>query len=264
MSRKALWIVLGAFLAAGCLKAGGKGGASEAIATVNGNPITEKDLRRELAIRAKKDPSFRITPATIREQVDVLVTRRLLIQEAQRRRLTEDDRFTQTIQTFWEQTLVRLLMDRLYDEFDRTVVITEEEVAKYYERLAQKATFRILPGRDTETLTEAARRLQEGGEVAWERTVGPVRWDEIRSEALAEAFDLTPGQSRVYREGDGYALVQLVSKEADTPPSLDSIRGKIRERIKERKQEREFEEWLNRSRRDADVKLSLDRWKDAS
>jgi hypothetical protein len=258
MRGQAVWLILAAALAAGCSPSADQKDDSAPIALVNGEAVTAHELRRELALRSKKDPSFRITPDSIREQAEVLVNRRILIQEATERRLHEDERFTATIRTFWEQTLVRLLMERLQQDLKETAYATEEEVRAYYAKLGEKATFQSLTTENEEAAQNAARTAAEGGEVAWQRTIGPVRYDEIRSEALEEAFGFEAGQARVFREGDYFTLVRLVSKEADAPPPLEAIRDQIKARIRQAKERRSFEEWLADERRAARVSFTLE------
>ncbi len=255
-----LAVLLIGFLTAGC-KAGGKQySADKAIATVNGSPISAQDLRRELDIRAKKDPSFKATPEDIREQAEVLINRRLLIREAQDRRLTEDDRFRQTIQTFWEQTLVRLLMERFHTEFQAMSSVSEEEIKAYYALLGNKATFQVLEVPTQAEAIEIAKTAQAGGPVAWKQTIGPVRYDEIRSGALERAFSFSPGQAKVFSENGVHVVVRLAAKEADTPPALEVIHDKIKSQLQGRKERRAFESWLREKREAAKVKLSLENY----
>ena len=258
-----IFTFLAACLTAGCLRPGvSKPDAADVVALVNGDPITTKALRREIALRSKKDPSFKATPRSICEQLDVLINRRLLIQEAQSRKITENERFTLTIQTFWEQTLVRLLMDSLYEEFRPAATVTDAEVREFYSKLDEKATFQVLASENEEAVTATEKTAQSGGTVAWQRTIGPVRYGDIRSEALEKAFEMTPGQVKVFRQGSLTTLVKLVSKETDEPPSLETIRPNIETSIKERKQRRAFENWFSEKRRTANVKLSLERLKE--
>ncbi|MDD5073495.1 MAG: hypothetical protein PHW51_06925, partial [Candidatus Omnitrophica bacterium] len=50
------------------------------IATVNGEPITNKDLKMALALRISENPSLKITPNTLKEQLDLVIEERLALQ----------------------------------------------------------------------------------------------------------------------------------------------------------------------------------------
>lgn len=58
--------------------------ADKIIATVNGEPIYLKDFKLALALRIKEDPSFRVTPNTLNEQIDKMVTEHLRLQGKER------------------------------------------------------------------------------------------------------------------------------------------------------------------------------------
>lgn len=58
--------------------------AGKIIATVNGEPIFEKDLKYSLALRIKNDPSMEVTPSTMGEQMQLLIDERLELQRKKR------------------------------------------------------------------------------------------------------------------------------------------------------------------------------------
>ncbi len=76
------------FLLLGCGKPAEKPAspqaASRVIATVNGEPVFEKDLKLSLAIRLKDDPGFRVTPSTKNEQIQLIINERLKLQHKDR------------------------------------------------------------------------------------------------------------------------------------------------------------------------------------
>jgi len=54
------------------------------IATVNGEPIFDKDLKLSLALRLKDDPSMQVKPSTMSEQIQLLIDERLKLQSKTR------------------------------------------------------------------------------------------------------------------------------------------------------------------------------------
>jgi len=54
------------------------------IATVNGEPIFDKDLKLSLALKLKDDPSMQIKPSTMSEQLQTLIDERLKLQSKTR------------------------------------------------------------------------------------------------------------------------------------------------------------------------------------
>ena len=58
--------------------------ADKIIATVNGEPIYNKDLKLALALRLKNDPSFKVRPNTLKEQINLIIDERLALQHKER------------------------------------------------------------------------------------------------------------------------------------------------------------------------------------
>jgi len=79
-------LILIGFLLAGCGKAKpiAEKPADKIIATVNGEPIYNKDLKLALALRLKNNPSFKVTPNTSKEQINLIIDERLTLQHKQR------------------------------------------------------------------------------------------------------------------------------------------------------------------------------------
>jgi hypothetical protein len=101
-----LCLLLFVFISGGCAKKP----QGKVIATINGDPIYVKDLNREIALSFRRNPMFKVSPQTLENQLNILIDRRLLIQEARKKNLDRTDRFVNTIKAFWEQTLIRDLM----------------------------------------------------------------------------------------------------------------------------------------------------------
>lgn len=111
----------------------------DVLAYVNKEAICRPDLDKELALRARIDPSFKITPQTEREQLDSIIDRRLIIQDAMEKGLARQPRFVNTIRRFWEQTLIRDFVEYKQQEFQDYLFVTDDEVKEYYENLLKSA-----------------------------------------------------------------------------------------------------------------------------
>ena len=80
-------VILIVFLLAGCgkaMKPVAKKPADKIIATVNGEPIYNKDVKEALALRLKNNPSFKVTPNTLKEQIDLIIDERLALQHKEK------------------------------------------------------------------------------------------------------------------------------------------------------------------------------------
>jgi len=142
-------------LMSGCAQ---KEKASKAIATVNGEPIYMDSLKRELSIMVKRDPSIEINPKTLQKATDMLIEKKIIIQEAMKKKMAEEKKFVDTMEAFWEQTLIRDFIEYKTAERERYVFVTDQEVREYYNNLlAQNAE---LPPFD-EVAAELRWRLEQ-------------------------------------------------------------------------------------------------------
>ena len=108
------------------------------IAYVNKEPIFSSDLEREIALKVRQDPAFKVTPKTEAEQLDTIINRKLIIQKAMERGLARENRFVNTIKAYWEQTLIRDFLEYKDREFQQYLFVTEDEARDYYNKLAAK------------------------------------------------------------------------------------------------------------------------------
>jgi len=122
-------LLTSALLVTGCSPRKGEGAV---VATVNGDPIFTRELKRELSNMVKQNPSIEINKTTAEDLLDSLIMRKLIIQEAMDRKMSEEKGFADTIKAFWEQTLIRNFVDRKTEELNRYVFVTDKEIEDYY------------------------------------------------------------------------------------------------------------------------------------
>ena len=224
------------------------------IAVVNGEPVYLEDFKREVALRVRRNPSFKVTPDTLDEVLDLIIDKKLIIQEAVKNRLAEKDRFLDTITAFWEQTLIRDFIDYKNSESGPPARVAESEVAEYYDKLKTKATFRIARRSEREDIDILMKRAERGEEIEWDTTVS-LSYEEVPSVTLSKAFDLAPGQMGVFEEGYMYYLVYVVSKEPVQVPPLEEARSRIEEKIRQIRRQQAFNGWLEAKRSSSDIKI---------
>jgi hypothetical protein len=115
--------------------------AEEIALVVNDRAITSQ----EMAAAESLQPSREGAEST----VDSVITRELLIQEAKRRGIDREDDFRTSIKDFYEQTLVKILLDRQEQVLHNKV--SDEYVARYIQLLGTTVELTIsrLPGTDS-------------------------------------------------------------------------------------------------------------------
>ena len=227
---------------------------NKVIATVNGESVYVKDFDRALAFNFKRDPNFRVTPQIVNEQLSVLIDQKLLIQEAQKKRLDRTDKFVNTIKNFWEQTLIRDLLDEKDKELTEPLGAGEDEIKRFYSHMAYKKTFQLLAVKD-KTLAEEYINSEDivPEDIKWEQTIGPIGYAELQSEYLKEAFDLPVGEMKMF-DSDGIYFLCYVKAQVDIPlKPFDEMKEGIAKRIKDIKKFNLIKKWLEKLRQKSDI-----------
>ena len=103
------------------------------LATINNFSISEERFGSLLKFESEVDRNFRLTPESRSDFLRKIIETQLLLQEAKQRKLDEQEKFRQTIERYWESTLIRDLLNVMGDEFRRKVVVTENEISAYYQ-----------------------------------------------------------------------------------------------------------------------------------
>ena len=70
--------------------------------------------------------------------LDEMITKNVLIQEAQRENFDKDRVFMKEIEKYWEQALLKLLIKKKMVEFADNIRVTDAEVQAEYERMIKE------------------------------------------------------------------------------------------------------------------------------
>lgn len=100
---------------------------------VNDYKLTEGAFNTMLKFELDADRNFDLTGDTRAAFLNDLVRKQLLIQLAQSQHLDREELFRQTIQRYWESTLIRDLLSKKSLEFKNQTAVTPEEIKKYYQ-----------------------------------------------------------------------------------------------------------------------------------
>jgi hypothetical protein len=120
-------------MSSGC--SGDRDDEGKPMARVGAYVFTEKAFRERAAEWAYYQGIGALSPEKKRALLEQEIDKELLIQEAVRLKLHEDDLFRRTIENYWEQTLVTHLLERKSEEIKDTIIVTSEEVQARYEEI---------------------------------------------------------------------------------------------------------------------------------
>ncbi|MDB4349536.1 SurA N-terminal domain-containing protein [Omnitrophica bacterium] len=84
------------------------------------------------------DVSAEDTPEARDAFLDNLITRKLLLKEAQKMGLDREKDFLKSIESFWEQSLLKIVIDKKISDVSQTISISNQEVEEYYRNWARE------------------------------------------------------------------------------------------------------------------------------
>ena len=143
--RKYLYISFVILLAAGCCR---QPAQKDVLAKVNNYEITKEEFSEEFKDYTRGHAD---TPEARREFLDNLINRKLILQDAEKKSLDKDANFLKAIQHFWEQSLLKLAVEKKVNEIAASsgtgTRMTKEAEARalndWMEGLKKKADIKI-------------------------------------------------------------------------------------------------------------------------
>lgn len=118
-------------LIVGC-SSGNNNAENRIVAQINKYKMTMDDLRYEFK-NAPYDQAALLKTETGRKQyVENLIEKEILLQEAQRQGIDREKDFMKSIENYWEQALLKMLLERKSREISGLVHVYDNEVENYY------------------------------------------------------------------------------------------------------------------------------------
>lgn len=132
MKKQIIFVIF--LILAGC----GAGDKSEnantnIVVKINNFELLEEDFNDLIKLEAETNPNFEVTDQGCRKFLDYLIRKEILIQTAKSQKLDRKQNFLQTIERYWESTLIRDLIEQKNHDLRRNVLITSEEVKAYFD-----------------------------------------------------------------------------------------------------------------------------------
>ncbi|MDH3353261.1 MAG: hypothetical protein OEL87_02335 [Nanoarchaeota archaeon] len=177
-----------------------------------------------------------------------LIIRELLIQEARQQEIDKEENFRLSLQRFYEQSLIKTLMDRQYDQLD--VTISDQEIITYNKWLASTVVFTMstyTTHKDIKTNKPKAQETKKSN------------YEELSEFTQQQLFELKPGQqSAPIHFLDEYLVFQLKSvKFPSSLPEINSQKDLLRNKLATLKKEQIMSTWLNQLREKANISILL-------
>lgn len=132
MSHMVFAMLFPALILSGC--SGGSSapkGGGKVIAKINNYELTEEDFRDNAAIMTRGEFYARDKEKAKKEFLEELITKNVLLQEAQAQDFDKDKAFMKEIQRYWEQALLKLLIKKKTREISGSMNIREPEEIRH-------------------------------------------------------------------------------------------------------------------------------------
>jgi hypothetical protein len=174
-----------------------------------------------------------------------IITRELLIQEAIREGIHKEEAFRKSVEEFYEQSLVKILIDRKLKQF--SPVITEEMISKYKAMSSQTVGF-------TKTTFDTEDAYKKGE--AKTATDQESDFENLSETLKYSLFTLAPGEtSRLEVSDEGYVVYRLnkvsPSQEANQLPEDDDVKAILIDQGKNVM----LDSWMNDLKKNADIQI---------
>lgn len=244
------------------------------LALVNGRQITQSEFNVRWSELADATRARYEKEGGKRRFLDELITRELLMQEARKRGLDQDDTIRERTQRYKEQ----LILDELLkDKIKAKIELTKEELDAYYEKHARELltplkvnVFQMLlpnypAAKDLEKQVNqggdfvkfAQRYSIDGKTKANGGDLGPYRKGLVIPEVDEAIHTLKPGMiSAPIKTDAGYYLVKIVPLDKEVIQADLATRERLRQELLNEKRRKRFDEVIADIRGRAIVRLA--------
>ncbi|MBU0943564.1 MAG: hypothetical protein KJ804_10900 [Proteobacteria bacterium] len=207
---------------------------SEDVAlSVNGHSMSQKQIDEQ----SREQGYHGETPE---DQIDSLVTRQLLIQEAQRLGIDQEEGFRKALKIYYEQSLIKVLTDRKMATL--TIDVSEEDIDRYLSCSGKIYTF-------TQTPRERGKVVKTQGRTK------TVLFDDLSESMRFLLSSLQPGESvSQFDTGTEVSTIYLDKVEkAEDGKMVAYDRIRVRELIGNYQRSREIDRWILSLRKNASI-----------
>ncbi|MCP3932147.1 MAG: hypothetical protein GY705_23995 [Bacteroidetes bacterium] len=210
---------------------------NDPLLTINGHTISRTTIQNLTKTKGHHSVSDQ-------DKIDSIITKTLLIEEAQRLNIDREASFRASLKNYYEQSLIKVVTERQYSKIDAEV--SEQEIDQYISHFGRTFTFTLL---NSNTLPSSVIIRRDG-------ELRSVLFDELSKPFKQEIAGLLPGETGfIFVTGsEGYAvLLNNIKGKGILPATIN--REKIAKSLIEHKKEKEITNWINDLRQKASIIL---------
>lgn len=212
---------------------------TNAALIINDRVITTDELKRHYA-------SLRPDIKDRDDFINSLITKELLIQESQKSGIDKGDAFRRSMQDYYEQSLIKLLMDR--ECACLNVSVSDDELDRYLMYLNKKILLSIFSFEDLDKAKSGLYRRVEQKTSSFE---------DLSNEIKDQVVHLKKGEmSQPMKSGDGYISLRIDAiNSLPSPAPSQEEREITRKVLIEAKKGKMMNDWLAGLRNKAKIKI---------
>jgi hypothetical protein len=181
--------------------------------------------------------------------INALITKELLIQESEKEGIDREESFRRSIQSFYEQSLIKLLMDRKLASLRAD--ISDEELDRYFALTGGTVRLTMFSFSNAE---EAGKGEYKNGKRM------SLHFENLSEDIRSALLRVTEGKMTApVKCGDSYLVIRLdkVIAPASTITSPQE-REKIKEMLSNERREQMIDDWVAGLRKKASIRILVD------
>ena len=103
--------------------------SDDSVIVIDNIRISKEEFEEEF-----KKYNKETTKENIKEFLENFINRKLVLKEAEKLNIDKEKEFLKALQNYWEQSLLKIVLDRKSKELFLSIKITDEEINNFYEK----------------------------------------------------------------------------------------------------------------------------------
>ena len=261
----ALFAVLTAVLfIAGCAE---KKRTEKVVAVINDYEMTVEDFNYESKEVLRNGKMFYDIPVTREDVLEALITKEILLQEAQKENLDKNKDFIRAIELYWEQTLLKNLLVEKAEQIAKKTVVYEDEINDYYNKMKTMVKAAVFVFADEKAARRAFNHKGDISEYMRQKLEKislvytlPSKWyvlEEDYSPLAYGIFGIDENSDKgLIKVNDKWGFVAIEERAPNEVEPLSVLRKEVADSIKKRKEKESMDEWIGILRSKANVRIN--------
>lgn len=228
----------------------------EIVVKVNNHPVYQAEFWERLDSRADMTSSSHISKEAKKACIDIIVERALIVQEAVKEGLNKEKTFIRSVERYWEQTLISNLLKKKEAEFEKMLVVNDDEIVNYYKLMGLKIRYRYCGVNSLQMGQEYLRNINNGEEISWDGETDFLPIEDLPLSLGLELCNKKIGEACVSQTGQDYVVLQVMDQKRVTRKPLEELRDEITQTLMKYKKEVFIQKWVNDLKQNAAIEIN--------